>query len=202
MKLLEIFESFDVSEYYVIVFDVCSSSVILENLQEQNKLRVWKKFWEGVFKHITKISSSGVRSIVYKFVGDGFILLYRPAFEEDILAYCDKIKVYVNEKIDAIVAEYLDEAPARTGITIGIERGEIIRMHLLGSSEYMGEAINAASRLQSLLKLPEHSNKVLVSETVKSAIEAQIGERACKPVEVVLHNLYDNQSVWCYEIEL
>ena len=202
MKLKELFESFDVSEYYVIVFDVCSSSVMLEKLQEQNKLPVWKKFWEGVFSHITKISSSGVRSIVYKFIGDGFILLYRPSYGDDILAYCEKIKTYVNEKIDEIVAEYLDEAPARTGITIGIDRGKIIRMRLLGDTEYMGEAINVASRLQSALKLPEHSNKLLVSEVVKDAIEAQIGERACKPVEAVLHNLYGNQSVTCYEIEL
>ncbi len=201
MKLFNLLESFIAGEYYVIVFDLCSSSVLLEKIQEQNELRVWKKFWEDIFKYLNKISSNGARCVVYKFIGDGFILLYRPQYAKSILSFCDSIKIYINGKVDSIVKEHINEYPERIGITIGIEKGKLIQMRLYGNIEYMGRAINVAARLQSILRLPEHSNKLLVSVAVKNEIHEQINDRACKPVEVTLRNLYGNESVTCYEIE-
>jgi hypothetical protein len=66
----------------------------------------------------------------------------------------------------------------------------------------MGKAINVATRLQSTLKLPEQSNKLLVSAGVKAEIQEQLHGRTCQPVEVILHNLYGNSSITCYEIQM
>ena len=202
MKFPDLFKSFSVSQYYVIVVDLCSSSVILEKLQEQDKLRVWRKFWKGIFNHVSKLSWNGAKCIVYKFVGDGFILLYRPHYARDIMAFCESLKTYINENTNQIIEDHISGFSGRTGITIGIDKGEVIRMRLRGNPEYMGKAINVAARLQSLLKLPEHSNKLLVSMAVKNEIQEQIGDAVCKPVEESLHNLYGNSHITFYEIEM
>ncbi len=175
---------------------------MLEKLQEQNKLRVWKKFWEDTFKYLNRISSGNGKCVVYKFIGDGFILLYKPQFVNQLLPFCEGIKTYIDTKINALIREHLEQAPERVGVTIGIEKGNLIRMHLYGDMEYMGKAINAASRLQSTLKLPEHSNKLLVSAAVKEDIEDQLKERPCIAMDTILHNLYDNQEMTCYQITM
>ena len=200
MKLKPLSKIFT-SEYYVIVFDLCSSSILLEKLQEQNRLNIWRKFWKDIFKYLNKISSSGAKCIVYKFVGDGFILLYKPRYKNNLLSFCDNIKIYINEKVNNIIKNNFTDYAERIGITIGIDKGTVIRMRLYGNVEYMGKAINVAARLQSLLKLPEHSNKILVSQQVQTEISEQLTDRTYKSIEATLHNLHGDKSITCYEIE-
>ena len=200
MKLKPLSKIFT-SEYYVIVFDLCSSSILLEKLQEQNKLNIWRKFWKDIFKYLNKISSGGAKCIVYKFVGDGFILLYKPRYKNNLLSFCDNIKIYINEKVNNIIKNNFTDYVERIGITIGIDKGTVIRMRLYGNVEYMGKAINVAARLQSLLKLPEHSNKILVSQQVQTEISEQLTDRTYKSIEATLHNLHGDKSITCYEIE-
>ena len=58
---------YEVFDYYVLVFDVCSSSSILENLQTNDNLVEWKKFWEGINSFLKEKSDSNKFFIIYKF---------------------------------------------------------------------------------------------------------------------------------------
>ncbi len=202
MRILNLPKAIIKREYYVIVFDLCSSSNILEAIQKKDKLRVWRKFWKKTYNYLFKISASQSKCIIYKFVGDGFILLYRPRYKKKIISFCEKIKNYMNKEINLIIKDYLRDYSGRTGITIGIDKGKLIKMMLHGKAEYMGKPINVASRLQSLLKLPENANKILVTKNLQSEIKDQLKNKDYKEKIEVLHNLYDNKEIPCIEIEI
>lgn len=186
-------------EYYVVVFDLCSSSVILEKLQEDNKLKIWRKFWTKVFHFANDIAGERGKCKVYKFVGDGFIFLYFSTKKDTLLDFCDEIMSFVNSNLDQIIKEN-NIKPKRHGITIGIDKGTLIPMRLYGSKEYMGEAINVAARLQALLKKPEDSNTILVSQKVFDDIKPTLGDRKFLIQKQVLHNLFDDNEVDCFQI--
>lgn len=189
----------NLKEYYVVIFDVCSSSVFLEKLQENNKIKVWKKMWTDIFHYANKIAGERGKCKVYNFVGDGFIFLYYPFKKDSLLKFCDNLIKYVNENLQRILLEN-DIKPKRVGITIGIDKGTLTLMRLYGSKEYMGEAINVAARLQSSLKGPEDTNTILVSEKVYEDIKPNLGDREVRQQRQVLRNLFNDKEVDCYQI--
>ena len=189
-------------EYYVIVFDLCSSSTVLEDLQEQGKLSVWKKFWEEVYAFLVKSSMSNDKYIIYKFVGDGFILLYNPNYKDRLLTFCTRLSNFINRKIQEIIEKYMNVNPERTGITIGIDQGKLIKITINDNEEYTGKAINVASRLQSTLKKPENANKLLISKAVRNGVCEKYIPDIYKNVERTLSNLFGDKAVNCFEIDL
>ena len=189
-------------EYYVIVFDLCSSSTILEDLQEQGKLSVWKKFWEEIYAFLVKSSVSNDKYIIYKFVGDGFILLYNPNYEDRLLTFCIRLSNFINRKVLEIIEKYMNVNTERTGITIGVDRGKLIKLIINENEEYTGKAINVASRLQSTLKKPENANKLLISKAVRNGVCEKYVTDIYKSVVRTLSNLFGDKAVNCYEIDL
>lgn len=110
----------------------------------------------------------------------------------------------LNEISCTILKEILDEyniKPKRFGFCYGIDRGELIPTFLLGSKEYMGEAINAATRLQGLLKADEDACSVMVSEKVYEKLVLPEGTKQ-KTTENILRNLYNDRSICCHQIWL
>ena len=202
MKEKSSIESYSIVDYYVIVFDLCSSSIILEDLQNQNQLNKWKEFWEEIHHYLLKSSHSEEKFIIYKFVGDGFILLYKPEYEDILIRFCLRISKIINEKVEEIIEKYLNIRPDRIGMTIGIDKGKLIKFKISKSYEYTGKAINVASRLQSSLKKPEHANKMLISKIVKNKVCINYNSNIYKSVERTLSNLYGDKSFYCYEIDL
>lgn len=188
--------------YYVIVFDVCSSSVILQSLQNSGRLKIWRKFWKKIFQFINKAAFFQGRSKTYKFVGDGFIILCYPSTKSELLQFCDSLIKTANEKLLEIVTQN-DIHPNRLGITIGIAKGPLISMRLFGNKEYMGEAINVASRLQSQLKQDDDKNNILVSQEVYTDLLPEITaqNRTCVKTDRILHNLNNNEQTTCYQIK-
>jgi hypothetical protein len=108
----------------------------------------------------------------------------------------------VNERVSGIISQYIGDFDGRVGVTMGMDKGQVIMMRLYGNKEYMGKAINAAARFQSLLKLPEESNKLIVSAAVKADIQGQLGGARTRERKEVLRNLYGNEAVPCFEIDL
>ncbi len=189
-------------DYYVIVFDLCSSSVILEDLQNQEKLDRWKLFWEKIHAFLVKTSHHEEVFTIYKFVGDGFILLYNPEFEDGLIRYCIRLSKIINEELGKIIENDMNVRPDRLGITIGVDKGKLIQLKIGNLYEYTGKAINVASRLQSSLKKPEHANKMLVSKNVKNRTCSLYDSSLYKSVERTLNNLFGDKSFYCYEIDL
>ena len=72
---------------FIIVMDLCSSSLILEELQKNGKIRVWRRFWKRIFKMMAQNPYMSLRCKPYKFVGDGFIILYRHQFSDSLFEF-------------------------------------------------------------------------------------------------------------------
>lgn len=188
------------NHYYTIVMDLCSSSVILEKLQKTGKIRVWRKMWKKIFNYMARNPYFSIRCKPYKFVGDGFIILYRHQFQDSLFEFMQKFNEKSVEILDSVLQEYQIQ-PKRHGFAYGIDRGVLIPMRLLGQSEWMGEAINAAVRLQSQLKADEDANSVMISQKVYEKItlpqNVKQAEKKC-----ILRNLYDDQEINCHQIWL
>ena len=189
-------------EHYCMVFDLCSSSTILENIQSTDHLIEWVKFWEELTDFLVKQDREGIPFNIYKFIGDGFLLLFELSQKEVLIEFCKKLYKFVIEKISNLVESYCEIEPDRMGITIGIERGSTIEFKIDGGTEYTGKAINVATRLQSSLKEPEQTNKLLISKKVKNEIELNISSEHIKRTDRKLRNLYGDQRFPCFEIDL
>ena len=186
--------------YYIIVMDLCSSSVILEKLQTQGKIRVWRRMWKKIFNYMARDFYFSMRCKPYKFVGDGFIILYRHQFSDDLMDFMKKLNDYSCKVLEDVLEEY-GIKPKRFGFCYGIDRGELIPMRLLGQAEFMGEAINAATRLQSQLKADDDACSVMVSEKVFDRMKLPEGTRQVEK-KCVLRNLYDDREIFCHQLWL
>ena len=65
---------------YVLVFDFCSSTSILEDLIRSENQQSWRDLLIGIKKFLFA-ERDAHRIEIYKFIGDGWILLFDPDFQ-------------------------------------------------------------------------------------------------------------------------
>ncbi len=151
---------------FVLVFDFCSSTLIIEDLHRSELQIVWRNLLISVKEFLER-----ERLIhdfeIYKFVGDGWILLfdldYPPAYMFSLLKrLCEKYESLFKQTIRPVLS-----APMGTiGITFGLDMGRLIRFIMNRQNEYIGRSINVAVRLQGAIKDqdPKPQGKILVSK--------------------------------------
>lgn len=152
----------------VVSFDFSSSSKILEDLSLTNNLA---KMWDLLLRvemylkpHVKKM-----RGEIYKFTGDGWILLFPEKVKgPDLVLFLEKLMEYCKNVLNSTVTPHLDSTPKRMGVTLGMDAGMLYGLKIWETKEYVGRAINVACRLQSAIKdkdeKPEY--KLLVSKRV------------------------------------
>jgi hypothetical protein len=166
----------------VVAFDLCSSSQIMEDLLLGEKFDRYETFLTCVKRWLmnwtSKHSPDNGRFELYKFTGDGWILLFPTtirgkALVESMRSLC--------EMIDAELARHiipsLSSVPSVLGATMGVEEGKLIRMPMNERDEYVGRALNIACRLQNAVKEKEpHPGcyKALVSASLYNERLAQL----------------------------
>jgi class 3 adenylate cyclase len=189
---------------YVVVMDVCSSTQILETLTRMENAEEYYKLMMRIYKAVERATMN--KGSIYKFLGDGFILLFNSEYEFDkILSCVGNICQASNTELTRFVSSKLDRPVLkRMGITVGIDEGMIYQMDFNDTMgiEYFGMPINRASRLQASLKDPGHANKALISWKLYSKIlDKRI--RACtKETTRTFHNVAEDTTLRCYEIDL
>jgi class 3 adenylate cyclase len=139
----------------VVVFDICSSTVILEDLLRTNSERYWRDLLLLVKEHLRqKQARCGFE--LYKFLGDGWILLFDPERKKESVEHVvpvmqELIRFFEREYVK-LVRDRLEKRPAVEGLTFGIDRGRLIRMKMNHSIEHVGRPINIAARLQGAVQ--------------------------------------------------
>jgi class 3 adenylate cyclase len=137
----------------VVVFDMCSSSNIVDDLHASGKLQCLKAFFTELRRHLEKEQRRNVPFTLYKFVGDGWLLLFPPNTDgERLLAFLEGLCLFFAVAFRRSLLPHLSHHPTESGITIGIELGDLVPIVMDGQQEYVGRAINVACRLQSALK--------------------------------------------------
>jgi hypothetical protein len=151
----------------VIVFDLCSSSQIMEDLLLSGRFDRYETFLTCVKRWLMNWSEQhsqvNGRFELYKFTGDGWILLFPAAATGKALIH----SMYsLCEMIDAELARHiipsLSSMPAILGATLGVERGNLVRMMMNEREEYVGRALNVACRLQGAVKETESHRAIAV----------------------------------------
>jgi class 3 adenylate cyclase len=196
--------------HIVVAFDLCSSSQIMEDLLLSEKFDRYETFLTCVKRWLMNWTNShpsgNGRFDLYKFTGDGWILLFPAATDGTALI---KTMYSLCEMIRAELARHiipsLSSVPSVLGATLGVEEGNLIRMTMNERDEYVGRALNIACRLQSAAKEKEpHPDcyKALVSARLfnerlaTSSMRYQVEAATCS-----LRNILSGSGFACRRID-
>jgi class 3 adenylate cyclase len=189
----------------VVVFDICSSSVILEDLQQSGSQARYAQLMDAVSAYLHQESKSRNFQI-YKFLGDGFILLFPEQHSaDDLLLFLIYLTFYCNVVIETFRRKNLDIAELpRRGITIGVAQGQVYGLQSanIAGIEYFGRPINLASRFQSSLDRPEHANTLLVSREFFNSLNTKATKEHFNETTRKLRNMSGGKAVRCFYLDL
>ena len=92
---------------------------------------------------------------IYKFLGDGWVLIIdldtdKKKLLEDFVELCNVFSDHFNKTIEKRLSTEIKPV----GLTFGLDIGEIFRILIGGTREYIGPTLNIAARLQSCISNP------------------------------------------------
>lgn len=160
----------------VLSFDICSSTKIMENLLITGNLNLWRDFLINI-KEFLIDEDHALPFNLYNFTGDGWIMLFDYQINgTSLLSFLDSFCTHFSTTFDKKIKKVLETTPSLTGITFGMDRGELIKVRMNKRIEYIGRAINMACRLQSAIKDrdPHCEYKLLMTKDLYSSIRADV----------------------------
>jgi class 3 adenylate cyclase len=193
-----------VEKKQVVVFDICSSSNMLEDLILSQNERAMRDLIVSL-KSYLKSESAGRGFEVYKFIGDGWILLFPPNVTGKILiGFIEDLCQAFKRKLKKYILPHLQSEPKVLGLTFGIDRGDLIRMQMMETREYIGRPLNIASRLQSAIKEKDKNPayKVLLSKSSFNGLRLGQTEWKIKRVTRNLRNIQGGNRYACVKLRL
>lgn len=159
----------------VVFIDICSFTSISENEPADIVVKLLNRYFDVMVKEI--IQHNGY---IDKFVGDSIMAVFRSETHlQDAIAACLSVRKEIG-KLPAL-SNHVSFLPK---ITIGINGGEMVSGNIgsatLRRLDYtvIGDAVNVASRLQSIAK----ENQIIISESTYEKIKEQF---TCKEVGTV-----------------
>jgi len=194
----------------VVVIDLCSSSQIMEDLLLSEKFDRYEAFLTCVKRWLMNWteahSSAKGRFELYKFTGDGWILLFPDMIRGELLV---QFMYSLCEMIDAELARHilpnLSTMPAVLGATLGVEAGNLIRMTMNEREEYVGRALNIACRLQNAVNDKESRHgcyRALISARLYNERLAKTSARyKVESATCSLRNILGGSGFACREID-
>jgi hypothetical protein len=138
--------------HLVVVFDICSSTTILEDLKRTDNLAAWRDLLLEMKANLQE-EGSRLAMCLYKFIGDGWVLLFPDNVpKKDLCGWLSRFSEWYQGQFERAIRPLLLQEPSPIGLMFGIDAGELIRLELNEQVEYLGRAINVASRLQAQTK--------------------------------------------------
>jgi class 3 adenylate cyclase len=188
----------------VVFFDICSSSNMLEDLILSENLRSMRDLILTVRGFIKKEALlQGFE--VYKFIGDGWVLLFPPdRTGESLVTFLEELCRLFQKHWKRYVLPRLQSHPTVVGLTFGIDRGELVKFRMMGQPEYIGRALNVASRLQGAVKQKDENPayKVLFSNPSFKTLSFPTQFRPLKTVTCTLRNIQGGAKYSCVKMTL
>lgn len=188
----------------VLTFDICSSSDILEDLIRTENTRSWRDLLIWMKRYLVN-QSNEFDFDLYKFTGDGWILLFDyDCSGKGLFDFIEDLSELFDSKIMKLADDLLETPPDILGLTFGIDRGTLIRFVMAENTEYIGRAINVACRLQGAIKdkdkKPQY--KVLMTKNVYRQIKTDIKNYKHQNVIRKLHNIAVDKIFNCVKVPI
>src|SRR5215510_15816315 len=139
-------------EILVVAFDLCSSSMIMEQLLLGGDVSCLTDLLTAIKRHLAA-EQKHLLFNPYKFTGDGWILLF-PANTDGsaLMAFLERLCRFYSDKYRRLIKPNLQNVLKIVGLSFGIDRGWVSRMKMYGQTEYIGRPIIVACRLQGAVK--------------------------------------------------
>jgi class 3 adenylate cyclase len=142
----------------VLVSDISLSTRFLLDLQRSGKAERWVTF----LKAYSKLAEKAVRNRKgqrYKFIGDGWIdFLPSTTKYEEFVALLQELLRHFYSRFDGDVGSALSRPIEKgvdpKGMLFGAEVGDVFSLVEAGLTEWIGQPINMASRLQGSIRHP------------------------------------------------
>lgn len=207
IKMTRKFDEVKVVKKIVLFFDICSSTAILEDLIRTENQRIWRNLLLDMKDYLQKKRKKD-DYFVYKFLGDGWILLFAERDEGmGILDFLKDLAKSYNSMFKAQIEDVLTTEINVIGLTFGLDKGSSMRMVMNGRREFTGRPLNVAARLQGAIgqrsKKPQGrllvSNNLYATFTDKKAIESRY---RVDQVKRVLKNISGGTNYRCKKISL
>jgi len=186
----------------VVTFDICSSSNIIEDLSLTGNLQAMRNMLIGI-KNFLRKNTIKYNFDVYKFTGDGWILLFpENTTGKDLLSFLRQLSLFFIDKIKKIES-LLETKPQIMGITFGVDGGQLIKIIMMSKAEYIGRPLNIACRLQDAIKDRDKypAYKVLVSNHIFQKL-GDCSEYQVLKVKRTLRNIQGGKDYQCVKINL
>jgi class 3 adenylate cyclase len=149
--MTELADKLQIEKRIVLVTDICSSSEIMEDLLRTGNIAIWRNLLICLKQQLRKASQK-LGFEVYKFTGDGWILLFQADYNgSQILNFVSELSAQFEEEFKSSVFQYLENPPDITGLTFGMDSGPLVHIEMMEMQEYVGRAINLACRLQGAI---------------------------------------------------
>lgn len=188
----------------VFVFDICLLTKILDDLQTIENIRPWRTLLR-TFERFIRSRSRIMKFDVYKFMGDGWILLFGYNYSSAKIIrlakeLCNEYERLFNTCIKGLLNIQLDNV----GISIGMDRGSVNKLRMNNRDEYIGRAINVACRLQGAIKEkgPPPQYNILMTNHLYQYFKPDVKGFRRLRAQRTLRNLFGDQPIQCKRIIL
>ncbi|MCP4049420.1 MAG: hypothetical protein GY730_01760 [bacterium] len=202
-------DSLEVIPKIVLTTDICSSSQIMEDLLRTESISFWRDVLIELKNFLAKYSANVGSLDLYKFTGDGWILLFSKGFDGvEIMTVIYEINEFFNSLFDSNISNKLDKPPKIKGLTFGMDSGPLIKFEMMEKFEYVGRAINLACRLQSAISEEDiHSGyRLIVSNPLYESVFSKEREKFKNlyPEGIMrsLKNIIGGDDLKCYRFAI
>ena len=193
-----------VMDKMVVTTDICSSSHIVESLLKRTKIEVWRNILIEVKEYIYREALKHDAEI-YKFTGDGWIILFSPPYEgKGIISFLKDINVFYKQLYTDHVLPTIDIPPKIYGMTFGIDEGPLVKLTMLENGEYIGRALNIACRLQGVInEIDIYSGyRAFLSHIAYNMLKEEADLFHPDPTERLLKNISHRSDFQCFRLAI
>jgi class 3 adenylate cyclase len=194
-----------IEQRFVLVFDFCSSTLILEDLLRNECEDRWRNLLIDI-KRFLRRERPQLNFEIYKFIGDGWILLFPLDFPQaEFFAFlrrlCETYDRVFKKRVRPVLTTRIDTV----GITFGLDRGRLMRVVMDGQTEYLGRPLNVASRLQASIRDNDQNpqEKLLMSKPAFEQLRRYVPKgNKIYSVKRKLRNISGGDSYRCIKLHL
>jgi len=202
--MTDVTDEIEIVNKIVVNVDICSSSHIIEDLLKTYHIKIWRDILVNIKDYLTSKSPT-FNAEIYKFVGDGWIILFDKQYSatntlDFVLGIHQQFTKYYMDD----VFTKLDTPPDIFGVTIGIDEGQLIKMTMQDKIEYIGRPINMACRLQGTINDIDIKGgyRIFMSHRLYHDLKTELLKYNCEPTERPLRNIGDGRRIKCYRIAI
>lgn len=186
----------------VLVFDICSSTDILEDLHRTENVYKWRNLLIRLKEFLVK-EGKLFPFHLYNFTGDGWLLRFEYNIDgRKLLPFIQRLSAKYESLYRVKILPLLDIPSEVVGITLGMDRGRLIEIRMNNRDEYVGRPLNVACRLQSAIKDrdPKPANKMLMTKHLYNWIKDDVTSWKFSEAERTLRNIAGGKKLHCMKL--